>query len=179
MVHGIKPYRFSGELKEVAIKNRTSFYEMFSDELRTMSFVLDMVDVSTKIIQPSLEEGNIIIGEKDFLDTYIYASLLGTQETYIQFLSKSMIVPDIYFVLDISAEEAIKRIHSRHIYEQKEIAPKEDYNIAKKARKKFLDYGSKHKNCILIDGMQDKQTVHEQVMKACYDLLYYEEIVDK
>jgi len=166
-IRGFKPPRYSGELKDVAKSVNKDFHNLFSSEMRTISFILDLIHITANTIIPVMNENKIIISEKYFLDTQIYAPLLGTNREHIDILEKSVLTPDLYIFLDISAEESISRIRKRAELKNIPIAPKESIEIARNARQDFKNYYETHKeNCVVFDAERDPQSLHMQISEA-------------
>lgn len=172
-IHGFKPYKYSSELKKIANETNNSFNDLFSNDIRTVSFILDLLDVTMNTVLPALKEDCIVIAEKYFLDTKIYAPLLGTNRKIIELFNNIVPVPDLYILLNISAEESICRIKKRAKIKNIEIAPKESIDIAYKAQQEFMLYCEKHKeNCTIIDAERDIQSIHLQIKKTVNNIIF-------
>lgn len=148
-IAGFKPARFSGELKQVATSFSTSFLEIYSDEMRTVSFILDLLYIYETMIKPAMANGNIVICEKYFLDVEIYAPLLGTDKRIMQMFKKSIPEPNAYIFLDVSPEKATNRVIYRATANNLVIAPKESIEVAKKAYTRFFRYAQENDSIIV------------------------------
>jgi len=171
-LRGFNPPKYSGELKKIAKKIKHDFHDMFSSDMRTASFILDLINVTANTIIPAIEENRIVVSEKYFIDTQIYAPLLGTRVEQVEMLSKSLLTPDLYLYLDIPAEKSISRIKKRAISKNIPIAPKESIEIAKCAQQQFTFFAEQNnEKCIVFSAEQNPNALHEQITKAVIEYL--------
>ena len=97
-------------------KERRNSFEL------ALLFVLDRLEHVSKLIQPELEKGNIVI-----VDRYIHSNLAyqGAQKSLkyeiLEYLNSFFPEPNIVFLLDIPAEISLKRISPR-------LAPREIFD---------------------------------------------------
>lgn len=172
IVHGFKPAYFSGELKKIASQFGEDFHKLFSQEIRSNSFVLDLLNVTYKNILPALKEGKVIIAEKYFLDTMVYAPLLGSESDFLIEFQGMIPKPDLYLLLDIPPIEATNRIKKRSVEKGVKISPKETLEISKMARESFLSYAKKHENnCLVIDATKTISEVSDNCFNSIEQLL--------
>lgn len=160
IIHGFKPPVYSGELKKIAMDMGKDFHELFSQDIRSLSFILDLIEITVKTILPALNEGGTIIAEKYYLDTLVYSPLLGGDTKLLEFFKKCIPEPDLYLLLDLPADEAFNRVQQRSVRQNIQIAPKENIDISKLAKKEFILYAEKNPaQCIVIDAMQTPSVI--------------------
>ena len=119
---------------------QSDFHKLFSNEIRTFSFILDLLFIVENELVPCINDETIIIMEKYYLDTLIYAPILGTSESLVKRVSLCVPEPDLYIFLDVTPEEAYKRSVQRSEKSGVPLAPKENYDIAVEAYKKYHEY---------------------------------------
>lgn len=164
-VHGFKPAVYSNELKKIANIYCADFHQLFSNDIRTMSFVMDLMMLTQNVIIPALKKNEIVITEKYYLDTIVYAPLLGSSPSLFQQLESCILKPDLYLILDISAEESVKRIHSRSLTNGLDIAPKENIKTATIAKDKFLNHAKNNTACCQVFNAQTNiEELHTEIL---------------
>lgn len=161
--HGFKPARYSRELKDLAKRINENFELLYSSEMKTMSFIMDLLCMNFEYECKFENPIELVICEKYYLDTIVYSPMMGCNERLIDVMNRAIVQPSLYIMLDISAEESIKRINHRAELTGQEIAPKENIEMARKASKKFIEYCSSNENCIILDASLDPLTLHDIV----------------
>lgn len=169
LVHGFKPKVYSKELIDIANLYSQDFHQLFSENVRMVSFILDLINLQKNVIIPALNNRRIVIAEKYFLDTIVYAPLLGGDEELVTIFSQIVLEPDVYILLDLNPEIACDRVRKRSESQQLLISPKEGIEIARKASKKFIENYRDFKD-ILIDTtlnkeLNEKKIFHEVLNK--------------
>lgn len=132
--------------------------------LFSASRALNIIDV----IEPALKKGDIVITDrfddstrafqhyarglpKDKVEDSISASLNGVK-------------PDLYILLDIPAEDGLKRTHKRGSNELDNFE-KESLKFLEKARMGFISAVSEKDNYIIIDAKLDKDDILNQALE--------------
>ncbi|MGC9132879.1 MAG: dTMP kinase [Nanopusillaceae archaeon] len=110
-----------------------------------------------------LNEGYIVISDRTIYSTFSYQSLYERFDiNWLKEISKYIKRPDITFVLDLSAEEAMRRIGNRNsektYYERKE--------ALEKIRKKFLELKNifPEDNIIYIDATKKPEEILNEIL---------------
>ncbi len=123
-------------------------------------------DHCLKLIQPALAKGEIVICDRFFDSTIAYQSF--GQDVDLELIKKvqeaaiGRFKPDITFLIDVDVEVAFERIKNRADNNRYE---KMDKNFHQKVRKGFLEIAKNNSSrVILIDGNQDMQKIHQQVL---------------
>ena len=77
-------------------------------------FVEDRAHQSNSCIRPNLAVGQIVISVRYWLSTIAYGMLDGQAEAYLELhreiIGRDFLVPDLTILLDVSAEEGLRRI---------------------------------------------------------------------
>lgn len=161
VIHGFKPRTCAQSLSDLILKSNTDYYNVSSD-LRTFSFIADLFINSFDNISSEIKKGNIVILEKYYSDTLIYAPLLGSRKDVIEKICDCLPKPDIAFYLDISPKSAVERIYRRG----KIIAEKEGEDYAIKARNAYRAYyknESKIRPFYFIDGEENIDEISSNI----------------
>ncbi|MGQ4672123.1 dTMP kinase (plasmid) [Bacillus toyonensis] len=89
-----------------------------------MSLLLDLWMHTKQEVLPRLEKGEIVISERYWESSILYAPILGVDKDFIEKIVSQFITPDLFIYLNISPEKSYKRVVSRSIKDQVEIMPK-------------------------------------------------------
>lgn len=168
-VHAFKPAKYSKELKDLARRMNESFETLYSPEMKSMSFIMDLMCMNFENEGRFKSPEDLVICEKYYLDTIVYSPMLGCNEKLIEAMNQVVIQPDLYIMLDIAPEESIKRINQRAKLTGQEIAPKENIDMATRASKKFMEYCTSNEKCIILDGNLEQLALHHKVKQAIMD----------
>ncbi len=123
-------------------------------------FILDRAEDIICDIRPALDQGKIVLRSRYALSTLAYGMLSGCSPSiYIDLhksiLGQNMIWPTVTFLIDISAEESVKRLAKKmaapQLFEKKQ--------TLEKVRENYLHLVSYHSHypigrIVLIDGMR-------------------------
>jgi dTMP kinase len=135
------------------------------EELQLL-FIQDRREHLKNLIIPCLEEGKIVISARYFLSTCAYAGISLAMEKFID-LQKDIILPDLTFVLDVPAEECLKRIKARG----KKLQLFEKKDKLEKIRENYQQLAKRFENTYLINGELAKERVFEQIKKIVIEKL--------
>ena len=166
LVHGFRPKKYSKELKNISDKLGEDFHTCFSSDMRTFSFLLDLLDITNNVILPSLNEGYVVIAEKYFIDTIIYAPILGTNQALIDRFALCIPRPDINLFLSITPEIAVKRTIERAKQSGEGMAPKESLQIASIACNRYKLYVENHSKFISFNAEKPILELHNEIIKS-------------
>ncbi len=122
-------------------------------------FVEDRKEHLKNLIIPSLKQGKIVISDRYFFSTFAYGSSEGIEmETLIE-KNRVFLMPDITFILKVSAKTCISRIEERGT--KKTLFEKEK-KLAE-VLEKYMLFPSMFENVFLIDGEKKIEEVFECV----------------
>ena len=85
-------------------------------EYRSLSLLAasDRVQHGSKVIEPQMQKGNIVISDRYFYSCLANLRARGyTKDEWIYEIAKSVVRPDIAFFFDVSVEKAVHRVRSR------------------------------------------------------------------
>ena len=81
----------------------------FPDDLLALLFAADRIDHLHAEILPKLREGVIVISDRYLLSSYAYQSL-GCDLHWVREVNSQAVLPDITFLIDVSAPVCMRRI---------------------------------------------------------------------
>ncbi len=152
-----EPYRYAHVTKLLSEKDATKR----GDEALKL-FVDDRIE-HCKTIKQLIEAGIIVLSDRYKHSTYAYQMAQGVLFEKIHQLHSGLIVPDLTIIVDITAEEAIKRMaaekRKQNSFEQREFLEKVRANYRR--LKELLG-----ENIVYVDGMRDRESVYADVKKA-------------
>jgi len=134
-------------------------------------FINDRKKQTSDIIKPNLEKGNFVISDRYKMSTITYQAAQGVdmQKLIDTHKTSDYLVPDITFVIDVSVEEASKRMKNEK--ERKmENKFEADLDFAKKLRdnhfkaKEILEKDGE--KIFIINGEQSVDEVFEEVKRV-------------
>jgi len=126
-------------------------------------FLLDRIeDVQTNII-PALKKGYVVVIDRYFISTIAYqgASGIPIDKIISDHKKYGVPIPDIVFVLDIPADEAINRL--KRLKRNFDSFEKKDF--LEKVRKIYLNVGRYIPTLVIIvDATRNVKEVHELII---------------
>lgn len=155
------PY-FTTELKNVASKLCSSHRKEFTQQLRSSVWMLDLVKTANEIIIPNLLNGKNVIVDRYALCNRVYLEVLNhDQINYMGQILDCLPEPNLGLYLDVSVEEAVKRIQSRN----EEIAPYEEIDLLKKLKARYEEHISTLKYPIYtVDANKSELEIYSTVL---------------
>jgi dTMP kinase len=122
-----------------------------------------------KMIDSNLKKGVIVISDRYKHSTYAYQMAQGITFEKIHQAHQGLLVPDLTIVIDITAEEAERRMQQDRITDAHAFHNKE---FLTKVRENYLKLKELLKeNIIFIDGNRNKEAVFADAYKAAQELL--------
>jgi len=146
-----------GILIEKIIKKQE---EQIDPQALQLLFISDRRNHFTKVIEPALNQGKIVIGNRYYAVNVAYS----TEEWREKFLKINQMVvdrPDLVIIIDTPPRVAIERMNKRgdpDIFDQLE--------TMEKCREGYIWYTKNSgDNCILVDGEGTKEEVFGRILK--------------
>lgn len=135
----------------------------------TLLFNAARSDHINRFINPALAEGKTVICDRFLDSTIVYQGIgKGLGEAYIKSLHHIIFgnfMPNLTIMLDISAEEGLKRAGSRHDDENR--FEKLDIEFHQKIRTGFLDIAKREsERCVVLDATQEADVIHKQIIET-------------
>lgn len=122
----------------------------------------DRLQHVSKVIEPELQKGNIVISDRYFYSCLANLRARGfEQDGWIYEIAKSVIEPDIAFFFDVPVETAVARVRKRPEEKNRYI----DMDLQYKLREEYINI-CKANGGVLISTMRDKEESYNQVKQA-------------
>lgn len=155
---------FTNELENAAKRLNDSRRNVFSQELRSSVWMLDLIYATNKYILPHIQRGRNVIVDRYTLCSRIYLEVLNCDNiNYMGSVLDCLPQPDLGLYLDVSIEEAIKRIHHRN----NNIAPYERAESLRMIKERYEEYMVKQQFPIYrIDANQSIENMTISALKA-------------
>lgn len=129
-----------------------------SNECLQLLFSADRAFHLQNEILPALRKGFFVISDRYLFSTIAFGGI-DCNIQWLESLNKNFLLPNIIFLLKVSPEECIRRLKKSRfgleLFEEKE--------KMQKVWKNYEKLTKKYKNIMMIDGMQKKEKVFEDV----------------
>lgn len=124
-------------------------------------------------IKNAIDSGKIVVMDRYVLSTLVYQGRVGgipiyQIKTLTNIATKSLAKPNIEFILDISAEEGLKRIADNN--RETNVFDKLNIDFHNKVNEAFRYTSYAQERCI-IDASKDKEEVFDSIIKYIYKYL--------
>ncbi|PHE93477.1 dTMP kinase [Bacillus wiedmannii] len=170
IIPGYKPPINVKNLQDVAKQLNVHYQKLFTSGNVTMSLLLDLWMHTKQEVLPRLEKGEIVISERYWESSILYAPILGVDKDFIEKIVSQFITPDLFIYLNISPEKSYKRVVSRSIKDQVEIMPKEQLEVMEEVYSKYNDFAREYNAAIIDIDTDDANLIFEKIRKSV-DLL--------
>ncbi|WP_202319766.1 dTMP kinase [Archaeoglobus neptunius] len=146
----------------IKIKNSE---KRLSPEEELELFILDRKEDVRENILPALHSGKIVIMDRYYYSNIAYQSARGIDWEYIKRENEKIAPkPDLTIILDVDAEQALKRVKKRG-----KLTPFEDLEYLKKVRENFLKYADS--TTVVIDASKPLDEVKREVERIICSLI--------
>lgn len=175
----MKPGCYNIELKNVeTIFGRKKYYDdFFSPEIINLAFCADLYENYHNIIEPNINEGNVVISHRSRLCCRVYSEVFSDKLSIVEALIESVPFPDLLFYLKTSPDVAIRRVQGRQVKEGIPIVRKENIQVFEKAIKLYdTQILKSNSNIITINGDMRIDIIEKEVKEI---LQTYFETVSK
>ena len=154
------------DIRNLLVKGAPGRWDPLVEALMMFAARADHVE---KTIRPALERGAIVICDRFTDSTYAYQGggrgLPRETIRRIESIAVPDFKPDLTFILDLPAEEGLKRTHSRQHGETRF----EQFDLAfhERLRQSFRDIARQNTaRCIVLDSTRDRDVVAEDIWRA-------------
>lgn len=134
------------------------------------AFIQDRIEHVAHTILPALQEGKIVLLDRYFYSTIAYQGARGADPEELDRKMRAIApTPDVVYVLDLEPRTALARIQTR------DGAPNEFEKVEslEQVRSVFKRLEEKHREIFEIDGSDDAETVHRQILRhLCETVLH-------
>ncbi len=136
-------------------------------DAETYLFAADRIILHKEVINPALQQGKIVVSDRSIYTSLAYQAAQGVDPEFIKAINRKIRLPDKTILLDIPAEEALKRIQQR-----KQKTKYQTKQFLEKARQNYIKLAQQHKNKILIiDATAPIQQVQRKIRETIEQLL--------
>jgi dTMP kinase len=138
-------------------------------ENRTIESTVEMAYIASmdrlkqyeNVILPNLYVYDVVIVDRYVFSTYAYYIARGMEISDLLKMNSKLPLPDLTFYLDVTSEEAQKRITGRKILTQEEM----NINFLKKVRDNYIrQQWGENKSYYIINGMESPQIVMNNIL---------------
>ena len=159
----------SEEIRQILVKDRP---DMLDPITQTLLFYAARKEFLKTIVYPHLEKGITVISDRFEASTFVYQGLVqGVSVGLLDVLHHQVVSngPDLTFVLNISADESIRREANQDNQGQLQVFEKQGYEFREKLCRGYTEYFHNQrevhsdKNIFLISGNQSKEVVHSDI----------------
>jgi dTMP kinase len=145
-------------------------------EIETLLFAAARDDHLTTTIRPALERGAWVICDRFADSTRVYQGVVGQVDPRAIRALERIVVgdtkPDLTFVLDVPAEQALQRAATRRGQAGADRFEAETLEFHEKLRDGFLMLAANEpQRCVLIDAIAPKEQVAAEIWQAITDRL--------
>lgn len=133
----------------------------FSAEAVALMFAADRKLHLEKKVEPALKNGENVVSDRYVYSSLVYQSVMGLDPQRIRSINKEIIRPDLTIVLDVGAEECLKRLGQRSenpesVFERMEF--QED------VVERYRDVSEAEDFVVVVDGEKDVEEVHQDIV---------------
>ncbi|PIN85383.1 MAG: dTMP kinase [Candidatus Diapherotrites archaeon CG11_big_fil_rev_8_21_14_0_20_37_9] len=134
-------------------------------------YVADRKEHIEKVLKPAIDSGKIILCDRYKYSTFTYQQIQGIPIEKISVLHKSMVVPNLVFILDVPADVALKRISSDSKRNTKEVFEKKDF--LENVREGFLKSKKifPNENIVIVDSSKSIEKVSAEINGVLWKIL--------
>lgn len=150
--------------------------EDLGPEIEAILFAAARADHVENLIQPALERGDVVLCDRFHDSTRVY-QVVGTDldADHGERLEKAALAglyPNLTIVLDVPAEEGMKRAGERRGKATADRFEKDDIALQERRRKAFLKIvRDEDTRCVVIDGTRSPDDVAEEIASLVEDRL--------
>lgn len=154
------------EIRTVLLKDRPQMIDPVS---QTLLFYAARQEFLKQVVKPRLDAGFVVLSDRFEASSYVYQGAVQNVPNKIldflhsQVVAKQDCIPDIYFILDLPAQESFKRDTNPDNKQQVLVYEKQGLEFREKLRNGYLEYGEK--NGIIIDASRPKDEIFKHLKK--------------
>ncbi|OIO80829.1 dTMP kinase [Candidatus Pacearchaeota archaeon CG1_02_32_132] len=131
-------------------------------------FIIDRKQMAEEMVIPNLEKGHFVLSDRYKLSTIAYQTAQGLNMQQLIDKQNSLPDPDIVFIVDISPEEAIRRMKKEDIsIRGKEHKFEASIDFIRKLRENYLKAKEmlKDRKIFIINGERTREEITEEICK--------------
>lgn len=131
-----------------------------------LMFAADRLDHIATEVEPALAAGTIVLSDRYLMSSWAYQSL-DCDPQWVREINRFAPWPDLTFVIDVPAEEAMRRIGQRRGTEEIFETTPQQRRLAEAYRTYAEDASLERVQCL--DGTQSMEDVTAALLAACID----------
>lgn len=150
--------------------------EPFGPAMEALLFAAARTDHVEQVIRPAVERGEIVLCDRFMDSSRVYQGVTGNLDPQfmleLERVAIDGMVPDLTLILDLPAEEGMRRATVRRGDEGADRFEKETLDIHRQRRQAFLDIArDEQERCVVIDAARPPQAVAADIVRAVTALL--------
>ncbi|MDO8429338.1 MAG: dTMP kinase [Candidatus Daviesbacteria bacterium] len=154
------------EIRSLLLKDRK---ELIFPLTQALLFYASRAAFNSQVVLPNINKGVWVLSDRYYLSTEVYQGFVqGVTREILDDLHSRIVVemncePDLYALIDITAQESFRRDGNLDNLGQSLVYEKQGLLFREKLRAGYLDCARSRKNVTVIDGMQDKSKVNQEL----------------
>lgn len=162
---GTKP---GEEIRKILLKDRQ---KMLYPKSQTLLFFAAREEFLKDVVAPNLLKGVSVLTDRFDASTFVYQGYTqAVSLSLIDYLGYNIVQlsgcrPDLYIILDITAQESFRRDGNVDRKGQQLIYERQGFKFRERLREGYLQYSKENgtSNVVVVDGMGDKDLIHQQI----------------
>ncbi len=141
--------------------------ERFDPTALQLLYVADRASHVAGTIKPALDGKRTVITSRYFFSTIAYGEATGVDREWLKLMNSRFPLPDRTLIIDLDPEVALSRKRQQRLEQgmQPDLFERQ-LDLMKRVRKTYLELAKEYENCVLIDGSQSIEKVHEAIISA-------------
>ncbi len=141
-----------------------------SPEAIALAFAADrLVHLEDRII-PALKEGKTVVSDRYYHSSMVYQPEHGADLEWVKKINKHARRPDATIIVDVPAEESVKRQEKRDGGKSSVIF--ENLDFQSKIRERYINLEEMlNEDIYVVDGLRSKKEVHRDIIKVVEKVL--------
>lgn len=158
--------------------------EPFGPGMEALLFAAARSDHVEQVIRPAVARGAVVLCDRFMDSSRVYQGVTGNLDAgFMRALEKVAIngmVPDLTIILDLDAEEGLRRAAVRRGSGGADRYEKETLDVHRRRREAFLEIArAEPERCVVIDAGQPPQDVAAAIAEAVHPLVLRSEMAEE
>lgn len=158
--------------------------EPFGPGMEALLFAAARSDHVEQVIRPAVARGAVVLCDRFMDSSRVYQGVTGNLDAgFMRALEKVAIngmVPDLTIILDLDAEEGMRRAAARRGDDGADRYEKETLDVHRRRREAFLEIArAEPERCVVIDAAQPPEEVAAAIAEAAHPLIVRSETAEE
>lgn len=158
--------------------------EPFGPGMEALLFAAARSDHVEQVIRPAVARGAVVLCDRFMDSSRVYQGVTGNLDAgFMRALEKVAIngmVPDLTIILDLDAEEGMRRAAARRGDDGADRYEKETLEVHRRRREAFLEIArAEPERCVVIDAAQPPEEVAAAIAEAAHPLIVRNETAEE